>query len=210
MTTEQTVTTSTTDTRVDRGDTVLALAAGLTWTIAATLMGMQADTEPVGVHYDAANRALVVPLVLLVIWAWRTRRHARGPGTTLTVGFGLMLLGVVVEFWGALLAGEHPSATARRLGEDAYFWGSDPGFATFALGALTTIVGFVLLARSRRGTASRMVLIRTGRDRRRGPGDHGPVAGLAGRGSGGRHRLRGAPGAGDRAPAPLLTDQGSV
>ena len=156
------MTTATNRAGAGRNDTFLALAAGLTWTIAATLMGMQADTEPVGVHYDAANRTLVVPLVLLVAWAWRTRSHASRAGTTLTVGFGLMLIGVVVEFWGALLAGEHPSATARRLGEDSHFWGSDPGFGVFIAGALTTIVGFGLLARSRRGTASRVVLVRTG------------------------------------------------
>lgn len=144
-----------------RANTLLAVAAGLTFTVAATLVGMEADTDPVGSDYDLANRTFVVPLALLVAWALRIRRGARRAGTTLTAGFGLMLAGVTLEFWGAWIADEHPSATARRLDEDSYFWGSDPGFAAFALGMLTVVVGFVLLARSRRGMVSGAVLVRT-------------------------------------------------
>jgi hypothetical protein len=136
---------------------VLAVVSGLAWLGSVVLIATQAPSEPVGTAYDAYNRVLTVALVLLVVVAVGTRaRLGSGPApTALVLGLILMLAGNALEFWGALLAGQPPSATAQRLGV-AEFWGSTPGFIAFLIGQVIATVSLIVIGiRSwRRGRAS--------------------------------------------------------
>lgn len=136
---------------------VLAVVSALAWIGGVVLIATQAPSEPVGPAYDAYNRVLTVALVLLVVVAigLRARLGSGLASTALVAGLILMLAGNALEFWGALLAGQPPSATAQRLGV-AEFWGSTPGFIAFLVGqAIATISLIVIGIRSwRRGRAS--------------------------------------------------------
>ena len=67
---------------------VLAVATGALWTVGVTLVATQAGSDPVGAGYDAANRALTLPLLLLVGYAaasadvttWRQQQGFGGAG----------------------------------------------------------------------------------------------------------------------------------
>ena len=131
-----------------------ALLAGLAYALAVTLVATQADSDPVGAHYDGFNRILTVALALLTGSAVMVRARlaraglpGRGAATALAVGFGLMALGSAVEFWGALIAGEPTEKTAARLGEADSFVGSAIGWALFLLGSVTFTVAAVALSR---------------------------------------------------------------
>lgn len=130
----------------------LALAGGLAYALAVTLVATQADTDPVGAQYDAFNRVLTAALAIVAVSAaavW-TRIGNRGlsgrrPAAALVAGFGAMALGSLLEFWGSLIAGKPGSATADRTGEEA-FAGADVGFALFGIGTLVVLVSAVALA----------------------------------------------------------------
>jgi hypothetical protein len=130
----------------------LALAGGLAYALAVTLVGTQADTDPVGAQYDAFNRVLAAALAIVAVSAatvWtrigRTGLSGRRPATALVVGFGAMALGSLLEFWGSLIAGKPGSATADRTGEEA-FAGADVGFALFGIGTLVALVSALAFA----------------------------------------------------------------
>ncbi len=138
----------------------LALAGGLAYALAVTLVGTQADADPVGAQYDAFNRILAVALAIVAVSAVTVRTRikraglsGRRPATALVVGFGVMALGSLLEFWGSLIAGAPGSATADRTGEEA-FAGADAGFALFGIGALVALVSALAFAgRIRRWSA---------------------------------------------------------
>ncbi len=133
----------------------LAIAGAIAWTIGSMLFATQADTDPVGSHYDAVNRIYTVAIALLVGGALAVRARLVRAGlprgrravAALTVGFGLVLAGNLLEFWGALIAGVQSSAAAEASGGEG-FWGSDPGFAAVLLGAVVVVVATVALARA--------------------------------------------------------------
>ncbi len=131
----------------------LALAGGIAYALAVTLVGTQADTDPVGTQYDAFNRILAVALVIITLSVvavrtglTRTGLSGRRAATALALGFGLMALGSVVEFWGSLIVGEPASASADRTGEEA-FAGANVGFVLFAVGVLITLGSALAFAR---------------------------------------------------------------
>lgn len=136
---------------------VLALASSLAWILAVLLVATQASREPAGADYDTYNRLLSVALILVLATAigMRSRVAARAlPGTgaalALVIGLVLMLAGNVVEFWGALIAGALPAATAARTGGPE-FWGSTPGFLAFLIGQITVALAMIQLGiRARR------------------------------------------------------------
>lgn len=138
----------------------LAVATGALWTVGVTLVATQAVSEPVDAGYDAANRMLTLPLLLLVAYAATLLRQAppsgrRGP-LALVAGAVLLLAGNVLEFWAVLLTGQHTEKTATRLGEAEAFWGSLAGWVLFVLGMLVTIAAAAMLGRAiggRRGGA---------------------------------------------------------
>lgn len=146
--------------RLDRALSALAVGTGALWTIAVTLVATQAGTDPVGAGYDAANRALTIPLLLLVCYAALLRKSppassSKGP-LVLMAGSALLLAGNVLEFWVVLLSGLHAEKTATRLGESEAFWGSSAGWMVFVAGMLLTIAAAVMLGRAvggLRGTA---------------------------------------------------------
>lgn len=134
----------------------LAIVSALAWIGTVLFVATQASTEPVGTAYDLANRLLTGALVLLVVVALVFRHHGRDlPGTLLVTGLAIMLAGNVLEFWGALVVGQQPSATAQRLGTPE-FWGSTPGFLLFLGGQLPVVIGLIAVAfrAHRRGRAS--------------------------------------------------------
>ena len=133
----------------------LAIAGATAWTIGGMLFATQADTDPVGAHYDAYNRIYTAAIALLLGGALAVRArlvraglsHGRRAISALAVGFGLVLAGNLLEFWGALIAGVQSSAAAEASGGEG-FWGSDPGFAAVLLGAVVVVVAAVALARA--------------------------------------------------------------
>lgn len=133
----------------------LSVVSALAWFGAIMLIATQASTDPVGASYDTYSRLLTVALGLLLVVALGLRARVRDAGLPLTLlvaSLTLMLAGNALEFWGALVAGQDPSATAERLGTEE-FWGSTPGFLAFLIGqALATISLIVIGMRSwRRG-----------------------------------------------------------
>jgi len=130
----------------------LAVATGASWTVGVTLVATQADSDPVGAGYDAANRALTLALLLLVGYAAALRTSPPGGSSrgaaALVVGSTLLLVGNVLEFWVVLFSGLHTEKTATRLGEPEVFWGSPAGWWVFVLGMLVTIAAAVVLGRA--------------------------------------------------------------
>src|SRR3990167_511271 len=105
-----------------------AMVSALAWMLGVLLIATQASSEPVGTHYDLYNRILTIAIILLLVTAIGVRRRlarANAAGATaalvLSVGVGVMAAGNLLEFWGAFVAGQPPSATADRLGTEA-FW----------------------------------------------------------------------------------------
>lgn len=132
----------------------LALLGGIGYAIAITLVATQADTDPVGPHYDAFNRFLGIVLVVIAASAFslRVRIARRGlvgfrAATALAVGFAGAALGSLIEFWGALIAGQPAAATAERTGANA-FVGADLGFAVFAISSVVALGSALALARA--------------------------------------------------------------
>jgi hypothetical protein len=128
-----------------------AIASGLAWMLGVLLVATQAPSEPVGIEYDLYNRLLSIAIVLLLVTAIGIQRslarvNAGGANAALVlaVGIGLMAAGNLLEFWGALLAGQPPSATAARLGTQE-FWGSTPGFVVFLAGSLVATVALIVI-----------------------------------------------------------------
>jgi hypothetical protein len=130
----------------------LAVVTGVVWTVVVALVGTQADSDPVGTHYDGANRVFTLALLLLVSFAALLRRSAdarhRMGSTLLTAGAGLLLAGNVLEFWGVLFSDRHNDKTAARLGEDQIFWGSTAGWGLFVVGLLLFFAAVVALSRA--------------------------------------------------------------
>ena len=130
----------------------LAATTGALWTIAITLIATQADTDPVGAGYDAANRVLTLPLILLVGYSGLLRRVPPGGSRrgvlAMLLGSVLLLAGNVLEFWVVLLTDLHTEKTALRLGEMQAFWGSPVGWMMFLAGVLVTVVAAGVMARA--------------------------------------------------------------
>ncbi|MPZ70758.1 MAG: hypothetical protein GEU71_14715 [Actinobacteria bacterium] len=133
----------------------LATAAGLAFIAGVMLVATQANSDPVGRHYDAYNRVLTGDLILLLVcsvWIAREIKHRSLAGTTATRaiagGFGLMVAGNVVEFWGALVTGSETEKTAARLGHEDAFWGSGVGWILFLLGSVVATVALIIVARA--------------------------------------------------------------
>lgn len=141
----------TTNPRVGLG---LALATGVCWIVGVALIGTQADTDPVGAAYDAANRALTPALALMLAFAvWLRGALAASGGrgvagaNALIVAAGLLLVGNLLEFWGVLLSDLSTEKTADRLGETNAYWGSAVGWLLFLPGTLALLIAAVLLVR---------------------------------------------------------------
>jgi hypothetical protein len=132
--------------------TFVAVAAGACWTIGVALVATQADTDPVGAGYDAANRALTPALVLLVIFAWLLRSAppggSRAGAAAFRVGAVLLLAGNLLEFWLVLLTDLNTEKTAARLGEDDTFWGSAAGWLVFLAGVVVLVATAIVFARA--------------------------------------------------------------
>lgn len=128
----------------------LGLATGVAWTVGVTLIGTQADSDPVGRYYDAYNQVFTVALVLLLAFALLLRHQSVGRerlgASVVTVSAILLLAGNVLEFWGAFVTGGLTEKTADRLGQDGAFWGSETGWFLFLPGQPLLLVGFVVLA----------------------------------------------------------------
>jgi hypothetical protein len=135
------------------GLVLLSLAAGLAWIAGILLVSTQADSDPVGPHYDTYNRLLTPALVLLLASAFAFRRRVKQasawglmPLTIAVIGFGLYLVGNVVEFWGALLADQVSESAAARPGTDDFWQWSFPGFLIFLLGGMVVVVSLIAFA----------------------------------------------------------------
>ena len=142
---------------------LLAVGTGALWTVGVTLVATQAGSDPVGAGYDAANRALTLPLVLLVGYAALLRKsppgRSRRGSLVLVVGSVLLLAGNVLEFWMVLLSGLHTEKNAARLGESEAFWGSFAGWMLFLLGMLVTIAAAVMLGRAVGGLRGAILVV---------------------------------------------------
>ena len=138
--------------RTYRTLSVLAVATGAFWTVGVTLVATQAGSDPVGAGYDAANRALTLPLLLLMCYASVLRTSPPGGSSAgcvaLVMGSILLLAGNVLEFWMVLSSDLHTEKTAARLGEPQVFWGSAAGWMVFVLGMLVTIAAAAMLGRA--------------------------------------------------------------
>ncbi|MBK5227767.1 MAG: hypothetical protein JJE05_04590 [Actinobacteria bacterium] len=137
--------------------TPLATVAGLAFIGGVMLVATQANSDPVGRHYDAYNRVLTIGLVLVALTAvWmsvRVKRLSLAGARAIqavAIGSGLMLVGNVLEFWGSLLTGSETQKTAERLGHADAFWGSDIGWFAFLIGAIVLTVALIVVARAAR------------------------------------------------------------
>ena len=139
------------------------MATGALWTVGVTLVATQAASDPVGAGYDAVNRALTLPLVLLVGYAALLRTSppggSRQGSAALVVGSILLLAGNVLEFWMVLFSGRHTEKTAARLGEPEVFWGSFAGWMVFVLGMLVTIAAAAMLGRAVGGLRGGVLIV---------------------------------------------------
>jgi hypothetical protein len=130
----------------------VAVAAGACWTIGIALVATQADSDPVGAGYDAANRALTVALVMLVAFAWLLRSSPPAGSRTGAAAFGigtvLLLVGNLLEFWAVLVTDLNTEKTALRLGEEHSFWGSVAGWMVFLVGLLVLVAAAAILVRA--------------------------------------------------------------
>jgi hypothetical protein len=135
----------------------LVTLAGLAFIGGIMLVATQADSDPVGPNYDMYNRVLTVGLALMFVAAvWIAREIRRGSragakaARAVAVGFGLMLAGNVLEFWGSLATGTETEKTAERLGHEGAFWGSLLGWIVFLAGSITAAVALIIVARAAR------------------------------------------------------------
>lgn len=139
-----------TSTGPDRTPTAHIIIFCVAWIATATFHAAQSG-DPVGAHYDTANRVFTLGLIALValLARYRPQLAATAPraATAAVAGAALALLGNVVEFWGGLLQDQPLSGTAERIGSDSYWVGSDVGFALFAAGVLILAVSTVVAAR---------------------------------------------------------------
>jgi len=133
----------------------LAVLAGLAWTIGVAAIGTQANTDPVGVHYDTTNRFFTVALLLIFAFAIRVRPHLPASGgVALICTAGAWLAGNVLEFWAVLATDSHTEKTADRLGESEAWWGSPLGWLIFMVGFITMLIAAVSLAASQRSVVA--------------------------------------------------------
>lgn len=127
----------------------LSVITGLSWMAAVLLVA----ANPKGIDlagnlaYDRANRVHTVAVFLLLavaIAVYRTIRTGELTGVRaaglMVVGAGLMLIGNVVSFWGALAVGEHSEE----------FWGGLVGWLTYLPGEVLVLGTFIALARAAR------------------------------------------------------------
>ena len=136
-------------------DRTLAVLTGLAWTIGVAAIGTQADTDPVGTHYDVANRFLTIALVLLLLFALRVRPHLNPLGGGALVGTAVAwLVGNVLEFWAVLGTDLHTEKTALRLGEAETWWGSAVGWMIFMVGFLTMVIAAISVAADQRSAVA--------------------------------------------------------
>ena len=129
----------------------LAVLAGLAWTIGVAAIGTQANSDPVGAHYDTINRFFTIALLLILAFAIRVRPHVPElGGAALICTAGAWLAGNVLEFWAVLATDLHTEKTADRLGESEAWWGSSVGWLIFMVGFVTILIAAVSLAASQR------------------------------------------------------------
>ena len=129
----------------------LAVLAGLAWTIGVAAIGTQANSDPVGAHYDTMNRFFTIALLLILAFAIRVR--ARLPelgGVALICTAIAWLAGNALEFWAVLATDLHTEKTAVRLGESEAWWGSPVGWLIFMVGFISAVIAAVSLAASQR------------------------------------------------------------
>ncbi|HSJ28093.1 MAG TPA: hypothetical protein VLB67_07755 [Acidimicrobiia bacterium] len=138
---------------------VLAMLTGLAWMGAVLLVSANPkDVSLAGdLAYDRANRVHTLALLFLLATAIVMHRTVRAWGLSgrrstmvLVVSAGLMLIGNVVSFWGALVVGQ----------QSEQFWGGLIGWLIFLPGELVLLGAFVGLALAARhwpnvGTAQR-------------------------------------------------------
>ena len=133
----------------------LAVLAGLAWTIGVAAIGTQANTDPVGAHYDTINRYFTIALLLILAFAIRVRPRLPGLGGVALLCTGVAwLAGNVLEFWAVLATDLHTQKTADRLGESEAWWGSSVGWMIFMVGFVTTLIAAVSLAASQRSVTA--------------------------------------------------------
>jgi hypothetical protein len=133
----------------------LATLAGLGFTGGVMLIGTQANSDPVGRDYDIYSRALTIGLILMFVAAVWIAQRLRGSllagakaATVVAVGFGMLVAGNVLEFWGSLATGTETEKTAERLGQDGAFWGSLAGWLIFLAGEIAALVALIVVARA--------------------------------------------------------------
>jgi hypothetical protein len=125
------------------------MLTGLAWMAGVLLVSAYPkELSPAGdLAYDRANRVHTLALVLLLATAivvYNMIRAGRLPGPraarVLIVGAGLMLVGNVVSFWGALVVGQ----------QSDQFWGGLVGWLVYLPGELVVLGAFIGLARASR------------------------------------------------------------
>lgn len=127
-----------------------AIAGGALWAALAVPAGLESTG---GLSYDAFNRLLALPVLLMLVGLVGVYRVlvpacklARTGFATLAFGFVLLLAGNIVEFWGSLVLDKVNAHAAHEAGASEHWVGSDIGWMLFGPGMLISIVGGVLLA----------------------------------------------------------------
>lgn len=133
----------------------LAVLAGLAWTIGVAAIGTQANSDPVGVHYDTMNRFFTIALLLILAFAIRVRPQLPTLGGMALISTAVAwLAGNVLEFWAVLTTDLHTEKTADRLGESEAWWGSSAGWLIFMIGFITVLIAAVSLAATQRSVVA--------------------------------------------------------
>ena len=133
----------------------LAVLAGVAWTIGVAAIGTQANSDPVGAHYDTTNRFFTLALLLILAFAIRVRPHLpMVGGVALICTTVAWLAGNALEFWAVLATDLYTEKTADRLGESEAWWGSPAGWLIFMVGFITMVITAVSVAASQRSVVA--------------------------------------------------------
>jgi len=133
----------------------LAVLAGLAWTIGVAAIGTQANSDPVGAHYDTINRYFTIALLLILAFAIRVRPQLPALGGVALICTAIAwVVGNALEFWAVLATDLHTEKTADRLGESEAWWGSPVGWLIFMVGFITMVIAAVSVAASQRSAVA--------------------------------------------------------
>lgn len=136
-----------------------ATVGGVLWALLRSLAASSWTGDLYTLSYEDYSRLLTLPLFLFLLATLGIyRRYGPGLGRAgqggivlAAVGFALLMLGNVVEFWAAIPFSDYVS---QRVGGPNVWPGADTGWAIYLVGLAFGSVGMVLLGVANRGVGA--------------------------------------------------------